>query len=174
MNHMTETAVEERIDKVFAEAIATCDTELLGHILDDKGEFEIKNEKVEVVRTDKAGFIQWITQKRTAVDKLEYYFDQCLHCSIGSPVVIFNNGEFPKSIKDSSAKSKTGFMLNIKDQRINEIKFCYTFLHNENKYGYEIECERIKKYMDEHKCSFDEAYPAVTGFDRNNQRIIKR
>ncbi len=170
---MNSIAVEKRIDKVFAEAIASFDSELLGHILDDKGEFEIQDEKLEIVSTDKAGFIQWITQKRNAVDKLEYTFDQCLHCSIGDPVVIFNNGEFPKAIKSDSEFSKTGLMFHIKDQLINRVKFCYRFLHTENKPCYEIGAEMIQKYIDDHKCSFDVAYPIVTGFDSNNQRIIK-
>ena len=66
--------------------------------------------------------------------------------SFGSPVVLFNGGNFPRVIKDSSERSKTGLMLEFIDGKIATLKFCYVFANNENKYVFECNIERMKEF----------------------------
>ena len=77
---------------------------------------------------------------------LKIDYDNCIHCSIGNPVVLFNNGLFPRDIKDVSERSKTGLMLRIEHNKIIEIKFCYAFAVTENKYVFDCKMAKIKEY----------------------------
>lgn len=106
--------------------------------------------------------MNWYKHKleNTTITDIDY--DQCLHCSIGNPVVLFNHGKFPREEKDYSARSKTGLMLNIKDNKIAEIKFYFVFLKTENKCCFEVDGEKIKAYI-EQGLSIDEAIQKVTG-----------
>jgi hypothetical protein len=65
-------------------------------------------------------------------------------------VLLFNNGEFPIIIKDSSFRTKMGLMLDVQNNNINRIKFCALFLKTENPYVFE---KRIKDSID-HEDSF--------------------
>ncbi len=61
---------------------------------------------------------------------------------IGNKVVLFNGGKFPRVIKDVSERSKTGLMLEIEDDKIIGINFCYVFAKTENLY--QFECNQKK------------------------------
>jgi len=157
----TQIKSVEKLELVFAKAISLGDKNTLLRILSDTGKFQIQDKNLETIPTDKETFISWILNKKESAETIEFYFDQCLLCKIGNPVVIFNDGQFPSVQKDSSGINKTGIMLNINDNQINEIRFCYTFLKTENKYQFEIKAAMIKQYMCDHNCSFDVAYYKV-------------
>lgn len=142
--------VDKEIENKFARAIVENDFTLLSDILHDAGVFNIQDEELETKDVSKEQFLHWIINKRKEVTKLDYYFDQCLHCFIGNPVVIFNNGTFPREIHDSSEKSKTGLMLNVVANKIDTVNFCYTLLNTENKYQFEIDGAIIKEYIAKH------------------------
>src|ERR1035437_2167062 len=132
------TKAKEKIEAVFAEAIVTGDRDALENLLADGDEFNIENELQETANTDKPGFINWILDKRKKQEKIEYVFDLCLNCKFGAPVVIFNDGFFPISrkkidVKNFSRKERGGLMLDIENNKIEAIRFCYTFLKTENK-----------------------------------------
>jgi len=148
----------------FALATQNKDIKVLKNLLYQGGEFEIENESDFSVRliVTKQKFLKWYKTKLENIDITEINYDQCLHCSIGNPVVLFNQGKFPREEKDSSARSKTGLMLNIKDTKITEIRFCFVFLKTENKCGFEVDGEKIRALIAQ-GLSIDEAIYKVTG-----------
>ena len=150
--------LEKETETKFAKFIVDMDFDQLADLLDKNGEYNIQDNNLQTIDVNKDQFLTWIINKRKEILALEYYFDQCLYCKIGNPVVLFNNGEFPREILDSSEKSKTGLMINIKDNKINAVQFCYTLLNTENKYQFEIHASVVKKYMGDNfaNCSIDE------------------
>jgi len=156
---LTATKAKEKIEAVFAEAIVTGDRVTLEDLLVDGDEYNIENDLQETVDTDKPGFINWIMNKRIAQENVEYYFDACINCLFGAPVVIFNNGFFPISAsKKASRKERGGLMLDIENGNITAIRFCFTFLKTENRNNFEIQSDLIKAYMEKHDASFDQAW----------------
>ena len=89
--------------------------------------------------------MKWLIPALSAVTIKTVEYDQCLHCRIGNPVVIFNAGQFPLIKREMSNVSMTGLMLDIKDDLIREMGFCYTFLDRENRYQFECHSEAIDK-----------------------------
>ncbi len=150
--------VDKEIETKFARSIVDMDFELLVDLLDDAGEFNIQDDNQQTIDVNNEQFLQWIITKRKEVDKLDFYFDQCLYCSIGNPVVMFNDGNFPREIYTSAEKSKTGLMLNVKSDKIDVVRFCHTLLNTENKYQFEINAGIINEYLGSHSksCSRDE------------------
>ena len=87
-----------------------------------------------------------IVLSRPRISKIEH--DQCLHCKIGNPVILFNDGKFPPVKKEMANISINGLMLDIQDGLIREIKFCYTLLCRTNKYQYECISPLVDKLTD--------------------------
>lgn len=125
----------------FAKATKQKNIELLYSLLDEEGEFEIQDVKNETVEANKSVFLKWYKTKLEATNITEIVYDQCMFCQIGNSVVIFNNGEFPRLIKDSSERVKTGIMIDAKNGKITTLKFCFSFIKTENKYKFEINLE---------------------------------
>jgi hypothetical protein len=132
-----------------AEAIATFNIEKIADLLAVNGDFCIQNEKDEIVQADKGAFINWL---RDCLDEflfvnedriqLNYFIDQCLHCRIGNPVIIFENGRFPVFTRNSWEREKCGLMLEFDDNLISGITFCFVFLETDNPYLFEKKCSR--------------------------------
>lgn len=116
----------------FELAIQTKDISLLKSILYKKGEFDIQDKKFNTQTRKIQGFINWFGPKleNTTIESIK--LDQCLHCKIGNTVLLINNGTFPRTRVNSFERSKTGLMIEIKDDLITTIKFCYVFLKTEN------------------------------------------
>ena len=148
----------------FARASKLNDIELIRGLLHDKGEFEIQDKDNEIIDANKNEFVKWYKTKldKTPITSIDY--DQCLHCHIGNSVVIFNDGNFPRKIKDCSERSKTGLMVDAKDNKIITLKFCFVFLKTENKYDYECTNDKVNELVKQ-GLSFNEAYKKVTGID---------
>jgi len=150
---LTTTQLDQTtIAKQLAEAIATFNILRLSDLLSDDGEFNIKNENNETLNGNKADFINWLQIKideylfvNDDSERLIYIIDQCLHCRIGNPVIIFENGSFPVRTKDPWQREKCGLMLEFKDSLICGITFCYLFLKADNPFLFEKECYRRKK-----------------------------
>ena len=126
----------------FANAIKLKDIKLIEYLLSDTGTFAIQDFELETIEASKEQFIKWFSQKLERVTIYKVDFDQCLHCMIGNKVVLFNEGKFPRAIKDVSERSKTGLMLEIEANKISSISFCYVFAKTENLY--QFECNQIK------------------------------
>ena len=93
---------QEIITIELANAIASFNIPKIEELLSDKGEYCIQDEKEDIVISDKAHFINWLINRfeeflyvNEDSNELDYTIDQCLHCKIGNPVIIFENGKFP-------------------------------------------------------------------------------
>jgi hypothetical protein len=129
----------------FAHASQRKDLSYLAQLLSDSGEFEIQDESLEICEVDKTVFLEWFAQElnHTAINSISY--DQCLHCQIGASVVLFNGGTFPRKIKDSSERVKSGYMVDVKEDKIENLKFCFVFLKTENKYKFQCNIEEMQE-----------------------------
>ena len=144
-NMITKTTKSrESIIKEFSDYTLNNEIENIRQLLDINGEFEIQDENKNSIEVKKDAFIDWYQKKLEATAVTSVEFDQCIGCSFGKSILIFNQGKFPREIKHNSERSKTGLMLNTNEGKINEIKFCFAFLKTENKY--QIEIDRAKKY----------------------------
>ncbi|MCI0501264.1 MAG: hypothetical protein L0Y61_05915 [Epsilonproteobacteria bacterium] len=123
--------------KVFAKASINKDFKTMEDVLDENGIFEIQNKQLELVETGKYEFLSWyknILQETTISD---CSYDQCIGCSFGHHVVLFNEGFFPRIQKDSSDRSKTGLRIDTNEGKNVKMTFCFVFLKTENKYIFE-------------------------------------
>jgi hypothetical protein len=131
----------------FAQASQRKDISYLEQLLSDSGEFEIQDETLETYDVTKTVFLDWYATKLNQTPISTISFDQCLHCQIGARVVLFNDGTFPRKLKDSSERVKAGFKVDSSEGKIVNLKFCFVFLETENKYKFECEIDRIKAHM---------------------------
>ena len=53
--------------------------------------------------------------------------------------------EMLKKIKDSSERVKSGFKVDVKEDKIDNLKFCFVFLNTENKYKFQCEIDEMKE-----------------------------
>ena len=123
---------------IFSEALINKEVKVIESLLSDLGEFEIQSPKLNTLQVNKKRFVSWFTKKIIASENLTITYDQCMHCSIGGTVLLINEGQFPRIIKDSSERSKTGLMLRVEEDKIVQIKFCYVFVKTTNNYQFEI------------------------------------
>jgi hypothetical protein len=134
----------ETIVKQLADAIAAFNISKVEELLSEKGEYCIQDDKDEIIIGNKTEFIAWLgnsmnefitaNEDRT---ELNYTLDQCLHCKIGNPVIIFENGRFPVFTREFYEREKCGLMLEFDDNLVCGITFCFVFLKTENPYLYE-------------------------------------
>ena len=132
-----------------ANAIASFNIPKIEELLSDKGEYCIQDEKEEIVISDKKNFINWLTNcfdeflyVNEDSNELNYTVDQCLHCRIGNPVIIFENGRFPVFTRNDWEREKCGLMLEFDGNLVSSITFCFVFLKTDNPYHFEKKCKR--------------------------------
>ena len=130
-----------------AEAISKFNIGNVENLLSEKGEFQILDDKDETIISNKNGFITWLnncfvefTSANEDQTQLDYTIDQCLHCRVGNPVIIINNGRFPVFTRNSWDREKIGLMLEFNDEMISDITFCGFFLKTDNPFHFEKEC----------------------------------
>ena len=133
-----EKIKNEDILKLFTNALLKGDLSLVEPVLRDDGVFDIQDNELETVEVGKYEYLSWLKSKLTKTRITSIYFDQCLHCKIGNSVLIVNHGEFPRKIKDSSERAKTGLMIDSENGEISMIRFCYVFVKTENKWSFEL------------------------------------
>jgi len=133
-----------------AQAIASFNVAKAADLLSEKGEYWIQNGKEESVIGNKSEFLKWLADcideflfVNEDLDQLEYTIDQCLHCRIGNPVIIFENGRFPVFTRSLGDREKIGLMLEFKDNLISDISFCGLFLRTDNPFLFEKKCSRF-------------------------------
>jgi hypothetical protein len=160
---MTQTLTQtQNIAVEFALASERKDLEHLESLLSENGTFDIQTADLETLEVGKHKFIEWYGIKLQETEITSIAYDRCLHCFIGNRVVLFNDGQFPRTVKDSSERSKTGIMLDIQDGLISTLKFCYLFAVADNKYVFECRIDRIKEYQNI-GLSFNDAFKEVLG-----------
>jgi hypothetical protein len=160
-----ETTLKSVKDLIAEFSNATTEKDFISieKILDEKGIFEIQDNNLEMIDVGKNEFLTWYKNTLSTVEILEHHYDQCVGCSFGKQVVLFNDGSFPRVQKDLSDRSKTGFMIDSENGKITKIAFCFVFLKTENKYIFEcvgkIINDEVKKGV-----NFDQA---VENFRKN-------
>jgi hypothetical protein len=155
-------AIKIDLVKEFTSCILESRPDDLYDLLAPDGEFNAQDAECNNTEVNRDEFIAWIKSRLAEESVTAYYYDQCTFCSIGSPVVLFNDGSFPRQIQDDSESMKTGLMLDIEGDKIKEIAFCYRFLNTENKHCFEVKADQMKALMDQ-GMSFEEAYGRVMG-----------
>lgn len=143
---------QKKLVQELAEAIATGNIHLIHDLLDEDGGYIITDSKFELQETDKYGFLNWIKplMEDRGLDfenKLTYNFDQCMHCQIGNPVILFDEGRFPVATKESWEKEKLGLMIEFEGEKISGISICGSFLHRDNPYNFEESCRKKYGYI---------------------------
>lgn len=151
--------VNSVIDR-FSKGVLKKDLESIIEILADDGEFEIQSPRLNTLSVNKRRFVSWFKKRLKEANEINISYDQCLHCSIGRKVLLINEGTFPRQIKDSSERSKTGLMLMVEEDRIFQIKFCYVFVKTENKFAFERKIDKVK-HLEEQGYSFWQAWRIV-------------
>jgi hypothetical protein len=149
--------------KLFVSASLTNDMKALNHLLAEDGVFEIENKNLELVNASKNEFLQWYNNKLQQNPIIEVTNDQCIGCSFGNQVVIFNNGTFPRVPQDFTDKTKAGLMIEAKAGKIYRIQLCFSFLKTENKAVSDCVGAEYLKYM---KAGFSEE-DAIAMYDDN-------
>jgi hypothetical protein len=139
--------------KLFVSASLTNDMKALEQLLADNGVFEIEDKNLELIDTSKKEFIEWYKNKLKETNIKEVTNDQCIGCSFGNQVVIFNNGTFPRVPQEFTDKTKAGLMLDSRDGKIHTIQFCFSFLKTENRAVCDCVGEEYLKYI---KAGFSE------------------
>lgn len=154
--------VIDDIQVTFAHALVSEDRETLLNILSDEGKYMIQSADLNTLEVDKLTYIDWILNKRKELQSLSFYFDQCTFCQIGNPVGIFNDGSFPKRPTEDSQKEKTGLMLVINRNKIENIIFCGSFIGTDNEWLFEKSCEKdITKYMQKKSLTREQAMAEI-------------
>jgi len=140
---------QDTITLELANAIASFNIVRVIELLSETGNYCIQDENEEIVISDKASFINWLTNcfdeflyVNEDSDELNYTIDQCLHCKIGNPVIIFENGRFPVFTREPWEREKCGLMLEFDDNLVSGITFCFVFLKTDNPYHFEKKCTR--------------------------------
>jgi hypothetical protein len=141
------------IIKQFVSSSLNNDLKAIENLLAENGVFEIENENLELEDTSKIKFLEWFNYKLKETVITEVTKDQCIGCSFGNQVMIFNNGTFPRVPQEFSDKTKAGMLFETLDGKISKIHFCFTFLKTENKSVCECVGEEYLKYM---KAGFSE------------------
>lgn len=149
--------------KLFVSASLNNDILAIEYLLADDGVFEIEDKNLELVDTSKKEFLQWYNNKLKETTIKEVTNDQCIGCSFGNQVVIFNNGTFPRVPQDFTDKTKAGLMLASDKGKIHKIQFCFSFLKTENKAVCDCVGEEYMKYI---KQGFSEE-EAIAMYDAN-------
>jgi hypothetical protein len=137
----------QELIKNFVTVSLSADMHTLDSLLADDGVFEVEDKDLELVDTSKKEFLQWYNHKLIKTPITEVTYDQCIGCSFGSQVVIFNNGTFPRVPQEFTDKTKVGLMLKTSEGKISKMQFCFSFLKTENKAVCDCVGEEYLKYI---------------------------
>jgi len=130
------------------EAIASMDITKVACLLAENGEYWIQNENNDIVLASKVNYLKWmgdcfnkfLSANRGGRTRLDYIILKCLHCRTRDPVIIFENGKFPVSFKNSGQKKECGLIVESADNKIIRIAMCFLILKSEDPYIFERKC----------------------------------
>jgi hypothetical protein len=135
---------EKTIIIELAEAISKYNLDEVSELLSDNGDFEIQNDKDDVVLTNKVHFLDWLRVCTNEFlvcskvhQKLEYTVIQCLHSVTGNPIIIFDNGKFPLFPNNMEHNEKSGLVIKFDNKKITGIELCFLVMKTENPFIYE-------------------------------------
>lgn len=160
---MTNKVKTVELLKLFISASQSADIIAIEGLLTDDGVFEIEDENLELVDTNKEYFLKWYKNKLKETPINEVDTDQCIGCSFGKHVIIFNKGTFPRVPQSFTDKTKSGIMLDTSNGKISKLQFCFSFLKMENKHVCDCVGEEYVKFI---KQGFSEE-EAIAMYDAN-------
>jgi hypothetical protein len=163
MNQTSEALDTIEIIKLFVSASLSTDILAIEYLLAEEGVFQIEDVNLELVDTAKIDFLQWYGSKLQETKINEVIYDQCIGCSFGKNILLFNNGKFPREPQDFADTTKAGLMINTFEGKITQIMFCFSFLKTENRAVFECVGDELVKYI---KAGFSEE-EAVAMYDAN-------
>ena len=149
--------------KHFISASQNADINSIAGLLSDEGLFEIEDDNFDLVDTSKNEYLQWYKNKLQKTTINEVFIDQCIGCSFGKQVVIFNNGTFPRVPQKFEDKTKGGILIESSEGKISKIMFCFSFLKTENNFVHDCVGKDYVKYI---KQGFTEE-EAIEMYDAN-------
>lgn len=149
--------------KQFSSASKNADMLSIEELLHDKGIFEIEDDNLEIIEASKVDFLKWYQTKIKVTKINDVIYDQCIGCSFGKNIVLFNQGKFPRMPQEFTDKTKAGLMLDSHNGKIHRIQFCFSFLKTENKAVCDCVGEEYVKYI---KQGFSEE-EAIEMYDAN-------
>ena len=164
MNQTTVIPDTIELIKQFIIASKNADIKKLEELLDQKGNYEIENDNLEIIEDSKVEFLKWYHTKIKATKINDVIYDQCIGCSFGKNIVLFNQGTFPRMPQEFTDKTKAGLMLDSDKGKIHKIQFCFSFLKTENKAVCDCVGEEYVKYI---KQGFSEE-EAIEMYDANS------
>jgi hypothetical protein len=149
--------------KDFVLASKNADIVSIEVLLDNNGVFEIEDLNKKIVVANKQDFLNWYESKllETKIEKVE--FDQCIGCSFGNHVVIFNKGTFPRRPQEFTGSTKAGIMFTISEGMISKTQLCINFLKTENRTVFQCVGDEVAKNI---KAGYSDA-EAVAMYDAN-------
>lgn len=123
----------------FAQAFCQMDMQTISEMLADDGIFNVTRpymigKEVEM-DCDKQTFINWLSIRFSQIAgkaEITYTNDMCLFCIAGKAVLIFNEGYFPWVPLEMANNAKAGLALSFENDKIREIKFCFSLMTTEN------------------------------------------
>jgi len=118
----------------FANAVVRKDKGLIEFLLSDTGTYQIQEKDLQTLHVGKEQFLSWFNQRLDTVPVTQVEYDICRFCLFGARVILFNNGTFPYTQKNSAECSEAGLALLVKENKIYDIAFCFWFLKHLNKY----------------------------------------
>jgi len=138
-------ATIKEITMQFAHAVQNKDINMIASMLADDGEYNTQDAELNTISDcNKVQFIDWLTRQLSQKPITSVDYDTCILCRTGNPVVLFNEGLFVLQ-QEHKTKSRTGFMLHIVDGLIQEIAFCFSFAHRDNKSQMEYDNDEVNK-----------------------------
>lgn len=171
-NKTPEQTFVNNIIKEFADALKIKDFLTIEKLLSDNGTFQISMPNAERISVSKSDYTIYLLKLVEDAKIDSFTYDQCLYCNAGARVILFNEGRFPfNDLKNQDKREKTGFMLAVTDGRINEIKYCYSFLKNDNRSQMDVNGDRIKQLMNDNGWDFDKAYASIFKKDLPADRV---
>jgi len=142
----TATLINTRdLIKQFVLSSFNADILTIEDLLAEDGVFELENKDLETIEGSKKEFMAWYKLKLTNTEITESKYDQCIGCSFGKQIVLFNNGTFPKKPNDFTERTKAGLMIEGSEGKISKIIFCFVFLKTDNKCVWECFGEEVVK-----------------------------
>ena len=163
MNQTTFIPDTIELIKQFIAASKNADIKMLEELLDQKGNYEIEDDNLEIIEASKVEFLKWYHTKIKVTEINDVIYDQCIGCSFGENIVLFNQGTFPRMPQEFTDKTKAGLMLDSDNGKIHKIQFCFSFLKTENKAVCDCVGEEYLKYI---KFGFSEE-EAITLYSAN-------
>ncbi len=154
---------EVELIKLFISASRCPDMSNIGQLLDNNGVFEIEDLNKKIVNANKQEFLNWYESKLLETKIEEVEFDQCIGCSFGNHVVIFNKGTFPRRPQEFTDSTKAGIMFTISEGLISKTQLCINFLKTENRTVFQCVGDEIAKNI---KAGYSDA-EAVAMYDAN-------